>query len=341
MDSKIHLHFLVVSIVILIIPKNQTFQLINQGEYLNKLDEYGSTFRMRDMEKPYGNSTAYLIRSKIVTYTFGLYFYNTTRNAHVLGIVGGNMGGDLRWIWDANRNHPVRENATLTFGTNGNLVLADADGFVVWQTNTANKGFTGISMQTNTSFHHPTDTLAVGQSLKLKDNKKLVSRTSNRNIHDGPRETLFLSLGFIMYQNTFADKLVQYEGWEAKSLSNVIFYAITIIDPAQPPPGPPYYQYREVKGKTSYGIKKKNSSSIPSTKRVVLAITDNYHYQYYSFLRLESYGNLVAYIYIMPPAHPFDAHRRKTYTFFGDTVEECALRIDISSSYYFSFYNIL
>ncbi|CAN6694183.1 unnamed protein product [Malus baccata var. baccata] len=46
----------------------------------------------------------------------------------------------MRWVWEANGGSPVGENATLTFGTDGNLVLADADGRVAWQTNTANKG---------------------------------------------------------------------------------------------------------------------------------------------------------------------------------------------------------
>ncbi|KAI3850181.1 hypothetical protein MKW92_017667 [Papaver armeniacum] len=357
MAPQIHLHFHVLFIVIFScccsvlvqsqVPDNQTFQLINQGEYIsNKLDEYGSNFRTGGLAEPYENSMAYMIRSKLVTYTFGLYFYNTTPDAYVLGIAGGNMGGTLQWIWDANGNHPVRENATLTFATDGNLVLADVDGSVVWHTDTANKGVTGISVQTNgnlvlhnkkgkfvwQSFHHPTDTLAVGQSLKLEGNTKLVSRTSNRDSHDGPYSIIIDDKkGFIMYQNT-SGNLVLYAGWEAMGLSNVTFRAITRIDPVQPPPGPPnYYQYSEAKGKTSYFLSLA-STSTPSTKRVVLAMTDYYHYQYYSFLRLESDGNLVAYSYIMPAAHPFDAHWRKTYAFFGYTVKECALRSKCGSS---------
>ncbi|KAI3979926.1 hypothetical protein MKX01_042580 [Papaver californicum] len=290
MAPQIHLHFLLLFIAVLIsccsvlvqfqVPKNQTFQLINQGEYLNKLDGYGSTFRI-DILNTFQKVT----------------YYNTTPNAYVLGTAGGNMGGDLIFIG---------ENATHTLGTNGNLVLADVDGCVVWQTNTANKGVTGISMQTNgnlilhdrkgkfiwQSFHHPTDTLAVGQSLKLKGNMKLVSHTSNQNSHDGPYSIIMTTKnGVIMYHNSSAGKLVQYAGWKAKGLSNVTFHAITRTDPVQQPPGPPDYQYREAKGKT-----------------IVLAITHNCHYQYYSFLILESDGNLVADSYIVPPAHPFNAH---------------------------------
>ncbi|KAH8518705.1 hypothetical protein H0E87_000518 [Populus deltoides] len=45
----------------------------------------------------------------------------------------------MRWVWEANRGNPVGENATLTFGEDGNLVLADADGRIAWQTNTAKR----------------------------------------------------------------------------------------------------------------------------------------------------------------------------------------------------------
>ncbi|KAB2615997.1 epidermis-specific secreted glycoprotein EP1-like [Pyrus ussuriensis x Pyrus communis] len=44
---------------------------------------------------------------------------------------------------------PVGENAILTFGTNGNLVLAHANGKVAWQTNTADKGVVGFKLLPN------------------------------------------------------------------------------------------------------------------------------------------------------------------------------------------------
>ncbi|MEI4872612.1 bulb-type lectin domain-containing protein, partial [Klebsiella pneumoniae] len=82
----------------------------------------------------------------------------------------------LRWVWDANRGKPVRENATLTFGTDGNLVLADVDGTVAWQTGTANQGVVGLKLLPNgnlvlfdpkgkfiwQSFDHPSDSLFIG-----------------------------------------------------------------------------------------------------------------------------------------------------------------------------------
>ncbi|XP_026451372.1 EP1-like glycoprotein 2 [Papaver somniferum] len=347
MAPQIHLRFVVLIFFcccnVLVqsqVPESQTFQLINQGELVKAASEYGSTFRVA---KPYEDSHKY------ITHTFGLYFYNATRNAYVLGIGGGhNVGGDVQWIWDANRNDPVQENATLTFGTDGNLVLADVDGRIVWQTNTANEGVAAISMGINgnlvlgnikgkaiwQSFHHPTDTLAVCQSLKLKGNTKLVSRTSDRNSRDGPYSVILDDKnGFIMYQNT-SGKLVQYAGWEAKGLSNVSFHAITRIDPVQPPQGPRFPDW-EPKGKTFYflslGFAEGIQASTPS-KRYILKTTDNSHLQHWSFLRLEADGNLVAYSYIIPSRQPYSGHWRKTYAFFGDTVKECALRSKCGSS---------
>ncbi|KAI3848562.1 hypothetical protein MKW92_045036 [Papaver armeniacum] len=246
MAPQIHLHFLVLLIVIFSCCCSV---LVQSQMNMGRISITGG------LAEPYENSMAYLIRSKLVIYTFGLYFYNTTPDAYVLGIAGGNMGGTLQWIWDANGNHPVRENATLTFATDGNLVLADVDGSVVWHTITANKFVW--------QFPSSTDTLAVGQSLKLEGNTKLISRTSNRNSHDGPYSIIIDDKkGFIMYQNT-SGNLVQY----------------------------------------GLGCKGSQVQALPLLKSCTCN-DDYYHYQYYSFLRLESDGNLVAYSYIMPAAHP-------------------------------------
>ncbi|KAE8679079.1 Epidermis-specific secreted glycoprotein EP1 [Hibiscus syriacus] len=120
---------------------------------------------------------------------FQLCFYNTTPDAYTLALrMGLNKSESLfRWVWEANRGNPVKENATLTFGSDGNLVLADADGRIAWQTNTANKGVTGFKVLPNgnmvlhdakgnfiwQSFDYPTDTLLAGQSLRLGGATKL------------------------------------------------------------------------------------------------------------------------------------------------------------------------
>ncbi|KAI3833542.1 hypothetical protein MKW98_024541 [Papaver atlanticum] len=316
------------------VPKNRTFRIINQGDYQDAVSEYGATFRFA---KPNANFN---------TDPFGLYFYNTTFNAYVLGIGGGSrqnimltMADQIHWVWDANRNDPVREKATLTFGRNGNLVLADVDGRIVWQTYTANKGVTGISMKKNgnlvlhdkngrfiwQSFQHPTDTLVGGQSLQLKgSNTKLVSRTSNPSSYDGPYSLVIGEKhGLMMYKNT-SGKLVQYAGWEAKGVSNVTFHSVKRIDPVQPEPN------FEVKGNTSYFLSLGFSNG-KNSKRVVLKIMAN-TYGHYSHLRIESDGNLKVYSYSLRQNFPEMTSWEKDYAFFGDTVKECALRSKCGTS---------
>ncbi|CAN1187417.1 EP1-like glycoprotein 3 [Linum perenne] len=51
-----------------------------------------------------------------------------------------------RFVWEANRGNPVGENATFSFGADGNLVLAESDGRVAWQSNTAGKGVVRFEM---------------------------------------------------------------------------------------------------------------------------------------------------------------------------------------------------
>ncbi|XP_047078342.1 G-type lectin S-receptor-like serine/threonine-protein kinase SD2-5 [Lolium rigidum] len=96
-------------------------------------------------------------------------------------------------VWSANRDHPVKENSTLEFTTDGNLVLRDADGTHVWSSNSAGRSVTGMMIteignlvlfdHTKAtvwqSFAHPTDTLVLGQS--LVEGMRLTSNTSATN----------------------------------------------------------------------------------------------------------------------------------------------------------------
>ncbi|CAI0554439.1 unnamed protein product [Linum tenue] len=41
-----------------------------------------------------------------------------------------------RFVWEANRGNPVGENATFSFGSDGNLVLAHQNGTVAWESGT-------------------------------------------------------------------------------------------------------------------------------------------------------------------------------------------------------------
>ncbi|KAI3753683.1 hypothetical protein L2E82_25744 [Cichorium intybus] len=148
-----------------VVPASDTFTYVNEGDFGDYVIKYDADYRSLP---PFSNP-------------FQLCFYNTTPNAFTLALRMGTVRSEslMRWVWEANRGNPVRENATLTFGTDGNLVLADADGRISWQTNTANKGVVGFQVlpignmvlhdgKGNfiwQSFDSPTDTLLVGQSL--------------------------------------------------------------------------------------------------------------------------------------------------------------------------------
>ncbi|KAF5935667.1 hypothetical protein HYC85_026796 [Camellia sinensis] len=102
-------------------------------------------------------------------------------------------------VWSANRNHPVKLNATLQLTQDGNLTLSDSDGTSVWSTYTGggNYSVAGLNLTEDgnlvlfdrnnamvwQSFHHPTDSLLVGQGLVL--GQKLTSSTSASNWSQG------------------------------------------------------------------------------------------------------------------------------------------------------------
>ncbi|XP_024966480.1 epidermis-specific secreted glycoprotein EP1-like [Cynara cardunculus var. scolymus] len=163
------------------VPPSDTFRYVNSGAYGDSEEtqtEYDPTYRPLP---PF-------------TTPFQLCFYNNTPNAYTLGLrMGLRRDRSLkRWVWEANRGNPVRENATFSFGSDGNMVLADADGRIAWQTNTANKGVVGFAILSNgnmvlrdakgnfiwQSFDSPTDTILFGQSLQIGGPNKLVSRAS-------------------------------------------------------------------------------------------------------------------------------------------------------------------
>lgn len=168
------------------VPPSSTFKFVNQGDFGDYIVEYDGNYRTLD----------------VFNSPFQLCFYNTTPNSYTLALRMGLVRSEslFRWVWEANRGNPVRENATFSLGTDGNLVLADADGRIAWQTNTTNKGVVGFKLLPNgnmvlhdakdkfiwQSFDYPTDTLLVGQSLRLGGPTKLVSRVSAQLNSNGP-----------------------------------------------------------------------------------------------------------------------------------------------------------
>ena len=127
-----------------------------------------------------GNCTSYL---------FAIYIVQTNSGG---GIVQPAIGFP-QVVWSANRNKPVGINATLQLSLDGDLVLRDADGTLVWSTNTASKNVAGLNLtdegnlvlfdENNStvwqSFDYPTDSLVPGQ--KLVVGKRLTASISTTN----------------------------------------------------------------------------------------------------------------------------------------------------------------
>ncbi|KAK3424486.1 hypothetical protein EUGRSUZ_F01235, partial [Eucalyptus grandis] len=184
------LHFLLLLSLSLLaqaaVPPSAQFKFVNEGEFGPYIVEYDGNYRT------FG----------IFSSPFQLCFYNTTPNAFTLALrmATAQSNSLLRWVWEANRGKPVRENATFALGADGNLVLANADGQVAWQSRTTNKGVVGFKLLPNgnmvlydskgnfvwQSFDSPTDTLLVGQSLRARAVSKLVSRASETDNSNGP-----------------------------------------------------------------------------------------------------------------------------------------------------------
>ncbi|XP_062109441.1 epidermis-specific secreted glycoprotein EP1-like [Humulus lupulus] len=190
------------SIVEAKVPKNATFQIINEGEFGPYVVEYNGNYRA----KGFFNSP------------FELCFYNTTPNAFTLALRMATLRSEslFRWVWEANRGNPIGENGTLTLGVDGNLILADANGRVAWQTNTANRGVVGFEVLPTgnmvlhgsngnfvwQSFDYPTDTLLVGQALRAGAQNKLVSRLSEAENKDGSYSMVLEPKQIALYYTT-------------------------------------------------------------------------------------------------------------------------------------------
>ncbi|EYU45021.1 hypothetical protein MIMGU_mgv1a026633mg [Erythranthe guttata] len=182
-----------------IVPPSQTFNFVNEGSFGDYIVEYNANYRVLS----------------IANSPFQMCFYNTTPSAYTLALRMGTVRSEslMYWVWEANRGNPVGENATFSLGASGNLLLADAGGRIAWQSNTANKDVVGFKLLPNgnmvlynskgnfvwQSFDSPTDTLLMGQSLKLKGPNKLVGRLSETENKNGPYSLVLEPKRFAMY----------------------------------------------------------------------------------------------------------------------------------------------
>nr|XP_004243251.1 G-type lectin S-receptor-like serine/threonine-protein kinase SD2-5 [Solanum lycopersicum] len=117
-------------------------------------------------------------------------------------------------VWSANRNRPVKFNATLELGQDGNLVLTDSDGTLVWSTDTIGKSVSGLNLTEMgnlvlfdkrkriiwQSFDHPTDSLLPGQS--LVSGRKIVASVSATNRSQGLFALTVLNGSWAAYMDT-------------------------------------------------------------------------------------------------------------------------------------------
>ncbi|XP_010540151.1 PREDICTED: epidermis-specific secreted glycoprotein EP1-like [Tarenaya hassleriana] len=259
------------------VPPSEQFQYVNEGEFdTEDPAEYGADTRCLPFARP-----------------FALCFYNVTPNEFTLAIRMGTHDVDFilrRWVWEANVGNPVKDNATLTFRQDGNLVLAHVDGRVAWQTGTANKGVVGFRILDNgnmvlydskgkyvwQSFDSPRNTLLVGQSLRPKTGPyKLVSRSLSSPDGNGPY-TLILEPKRLVLQYT------------APNLDKPVVYYV-IENTFEP--------YATLFAKPAEGTSTQLGLVTPGTNPIEYDFDRPKYNATLSFLRLESNGNLVVYTY--------------------------------------------
>ncbi|XP_057952542.1 EP1-like glycoprotein 2 [Malania oleifera] len=327
-----YLPFLIFSVFFTIagaqVPVTQTFHYTVNGTYEFKYTEYEANYR--------------IVRNQahsISTFPFELCFYNTTPNAFVLAIKAGIPTDDshMRWVWDANRDHPVREKASLSLRRDGNLVLADADGSLVWQTATANRGVVGLKLLPNgnlvlhdktgrfiwQSFDHPTDTLLAGQSLRINGHDRLISRSSDSDGSNGPYGIRLDREGFNSYINVNTSggrrKPLVYGGWRGTDFGSVITF-----DVVRKSRNPTEYELVLAVNQNGSGSGGRRLLQVPPTRNENQLILNKLNYNAtYSFLRLGSDGNLRAFTYYDKASY---LRWTETFAYFSSYfVSECQL----------------
>lgn len=313
-----------------LIPANRTLRIVNEGDFSDYIVEYDANYRPVS-----GQTDIY----QLYNYPFYLSFYNTTPNAYILAIRAGLPRDEdlMRWVWDANRNSPVGENATLSLGRDGNLVLAEADGRVKWQTNTANKGVDGITLLDNgnlvlydkkgrfvwQSFDHPSDTLLIGMSLNINGRNKLVSRTSDADPSDGPYSMVLEKAGNLnMYLNSSGQRFL-YGGWTESNFGSNVTFDLEKLESYRYPNSTAYeVGWRYEPYSSPPPSRRRLLQSRPTTTGNLLNLVKLNYNATLSFLRLGSDGNLKAYTFYLPVDYLKWA---ETYAFFSDSVRECGL----------------
>ncbi|XP_027064460.1 G-type lectin S-receptor-like serine/threonine-protein kinase SD2-5 [Coffea arabica] len=135
------------------------------------------------------------------SYMFAIFIVQTNSVSYIVMP----SSGFPQVVWSANRNNPVKINATLQLTSGGDLVLRDADGTSVWSTNTRGRSVAGLNLTEEgnlvlfdmnnlvvwQSFDHPTDALVPGQ--KLVSGQKLTASASITNSTEGGLFSMFVN----------------------------------------------------------------------------------------------------------------------------------------------------
>ncbi|KAJ6844069.1 epidermis-specific secreted glycoprotein EP1-like [Iris pallida] len=266
----------------------QTFTYVNEGEFGPYITENDADYRVLP---PFSSP-------------FQMCFYNTTPGEFYLALRMATRRSEstFRWVWRANPFSPVRDNATFSLRPDGDLVLANPDGKIVWSTNTANKGVVGLKIVPGgnivlydnkgkfvwQSFDNPTDTLLVGQSLRVSGPTKLLSR------NNGAYSLVLQSDGLYMYINNATTEPLLY--------GRLLDQATTSVEFVSEPD-------------TDHGAYELKLDLGPSQGSAILA-RPKYNATL-SFLRIEEDGNLVVYTYYDPVDYQA---WEKTYAYFSDEI---------------------
>ncbi|XP_015881311.3 G-type lectin S-receptor-like serine/threonine-protein kinase SD2-5 [Ziziphus jujuba] len=200
-------------------------------------------------------------------------------------------------VWSANRNSPVKMNATLELTTSG-LVLKDSGGTATWSTDIGGKSVAGLNLTDMgnlvlldknggilwQSFDHPTDCLLYGQ--KLVAGQKLTANASSSNLTEGvlyslsvTNEGLFASIGSYPpydYYRFYYHRHNPYIAYDATKAS-----------------GNPCY-VKLVEGALVFYVPVSNNTS---EDKEVAIISNDLTVQYRRYMRLESDGHVRLYDY--------------------------------------------
>lgn len=168
-------------------------------------------WRMSDLTRltfPDMNSSILYVLSN-TSDPYGTYFgfYTEDGNAFVLSVLFLHL---KTVIWSANPDNPVGYGAILNFTRDGDLLLYDSNGSIVWSTDTIGKQVASMRLDIMgnlvlsdkmsssiwQSFDHPTDTLMLGQSLCFG---KSLSAKPSAEKWESSRIYLSADLGGLLY----------------------------------------------------------------------------------------------------------------------------------------------